>query len=340
MSNKFKERLLARTAGLADKVESAAATRPPETQQRTATMPAQLSAFRLEARDYQTRIQQLTDELAQAKKSGGAMDVPFSDLHEIAGRRRFKSQEDFHELRENLRHNKLIHPVAIRPRLEGGFEIVSGHWRTDAYREIGRETIKCVLDEGSEDEATVGAFYANLMQSDLTDYEKYLGFKDIQSRFPDITQAKMAEQAGVTDAAVSALMAFADLPSEVLVLLNDHPGLLGGTAGYALARLTRAGKSERVVTAVQRIANKEFDETQAVKFAGADPTKENTRSTAAAFKIKAGRTTYCDVRQAKNVLRLEFQSEQEAQAAQMALKEVLEQRATLSQADKTSDSKK
>ncbi|MGF6971694.1 ParB family chromosome partitioning protein [Paraburkholderia sp. JPY465] len=327
MSNKLKDRLMARTAGVAERAESAAASRPPDGQARTATMPAQLSAFRLEAREYQKRIQELQEQLEEAKRSGGAMKVPLADLHEIEGRRRYKTPEAYVELRENLRHNALIHPVVIRPRLEGGFELVSGHWRTDAYRELGRTEIECVLGDSTEDEASVGAFYANLLQSDLTDYEKYLGFRDIQQRFPGITQAKMAEQAGVGESVVSALMAFVDLPPDVLALLNERPALLGANSGYALARLTRAGKSERVVAAVAKLAAKELDESQAVKFASADPAKEKTKPPAASFKIKSGRSTYCDVRQAKNIVRIEFQTETEAHAVQIALKEVLEARA-------------
>lgn len=338
MPSKFKERLMNRTAGVAERAESAAAARPSDTQQRTATMPAQLSAFRLEARGYQERIQQLQEQLEAAKHSGGAMKVPLSDLHEVPGRRRYKSPEAYAELRENLRHNALIHPVVIRPRLEGGFELVSGHWRTDSYRDLDRAEIECVLGESTEDEATLGAFYANLLQSDLTDYEKYLGFKDIQQRFPGITQSKMAEQAGVGESIVSALMAFEDLPADVLTLLNNQPSLLGAKSGYALARLARAGKSERVVAAVARLAARELDETHAVKFASADPAKESVKPAAASFKIKAGRATYCDIRQAKNVVRLEFQSEQEAQAVQSALKEVLELRAA--QAGKAGNAEK
>ncbi|EUC20766.1 ParB/RepB/Spo0J family partition protein [Paraburkholderia hospita] len=337
MSSKLKERLMARTAGVADRAESAAAARPPEAAPRAATMPAQLGAFRLEAREYQERIQQLQTDLEEAKRSGkGSMKVLLTDLHEVPGRRRYKSPEAFTELRENLRHNKLATPVGIRPRVEGGFEIVSGHWRTDSYRELGRLEIDCVLDDdSSEDEAALAAFYANLLQSDLTDYEKYLGFKDIRQRFPDMTQAKMAEQAGVNESVVSALMAFDDLPAEVLALLNEKPALMGATSGYALARLVRTGKADRVVLAAQRLANKELDETQAVKFASADPAKQKAATAATSFKVKAGRGTYCDVRQAKNVVRLEFQSAAEAQAVQSALKEVLERRAAAVQAEQT-----
>jgi ParB family transcriptional regulator, chromosome partitioning protein len=325
LSSKFKERLMARTAGVAERAESANANRSPEAQSRSATMPAQLSAFRLEAREYQARIQELQALLEEARNTGGSMKVPLSDLYEVAGRRRHKSPEAFAELRENLRGNALVQPVAIRPRLAGGFELVSGHWRTDAYRELGRTEIECVLAQSTEDEASVGAFYANLLQSDLTDYEKYLGFRDIQARFPGITQAKMAERAGVPESSVSALMAFGDLPAGVLSLLNETPALLGATSGYALARLARAGKGERVVEAVLRLARKELDEGGAVKFAGSETNTGKVRAAPTVFKIKTGRAVYCSVRQTQNVVRIEFQDENQAKAVQDALKRILEE---------------
>ncbi|TAM06375.1 MAG: ParB/RepB/Spo0J family partition protein [Paraburkholderia sp.] len=340
VTNKLKDRLLSRTSNLAEKVDAAVANRPADAPARANTMPAQLGAFRLEAREYQERIQKLTDELEQARKAGGAMDVPLADLHEVPGRRRHKSPEEFAELRENLRNNKLIHPVAIRARLEGGFEIVSGHWRTDAYRELGRATIRCVLDEGSEDEATVGAFYANLLQSDLTDYEKYLGFKDIHRRFPDATHTSMADSAGVSRAAVTKLMSFEHLPQPVLEILQARPSLLTANYGLELARLTREGKAERVVEAVNQLAAGKIDQTQAVKFASADPVKARPVTNAQTVKIKAGRSVYCSMRTASKVLRLEFQSEEDAQAVQEELRALLERRAEIVKTAQSSESEK
>ncbi|MBR8427256.1 ParB/RepB/Spo0J family partition protein [Burkholderia cenocepacia] len=339
--NKLADRLMARTADLAKKVEEGAAARPANTGVRSAaTMPAQLGAFRLEAREYQKRIQELTDQLAEARKSGGILHVPLSDLHEVPGRRRHKSPEEYAELRENLRHNKLIHPVAIRPRLEGGFEIVSGHWRTDAYRELERPDIECVLSEGTEDEATVGAFYANLLQSDLTDFEKYLGFKDIQQRFPGITQVKMAELSGINPSVVSELMSFEQLPQVVLDVLEKRPGLIGANYGSDFARLVREGKSDRVVEAVMQLVAGKIDQTQAVRLAAADPSKPRQATSSETVKIKSGRVVYCSVRVTSRILRLEFQSEDEARAAQEELRKLLEQRAERAKSERNADSEK
>lgn len=319
------DKLLAKTANVEAKPRPVGTTTS-ATEARTS--PGRLMDAQNRINSAEQRIAQLTAELEEARRVGGAVDIPLVELHEVPGRRRHMPAEKYVELRENLRHNKLIHPVVVRPFAEGGFEIVSGHHRCDAYRELGRAAIRCVLEDVTEDEASLGAFYANLLQSDLTDYEKYLGFRDIQKRFPGITQAKMAEQAGTPASVVSTLMAFEHLPKAVLDLLDEKPTLLGANAGADLSALTRKGRANQVVEAVQRLAKGEVDQAQAVKLASQESPKSKAPVKASGFKIRAGRSVYCDLRAARNVLRLEFTTELEAKAVQDELKALLERRAS------------
>jgi ParB family transcriptional regulator, chromosome partitioning protein len=291
------------------------------------TAPGQLMHLQAQSERQQDEIETLRKALTEAQQNGSAVEIPLEQLHEVPGRRRYMTPEKYAELRENLRHNDLIHPVVVLPRAEGGFEIWSGHHRTDVYRELERSTVWCVLGKATKASANAGAFYANLMQSDLTDYEKYLGFRQILSEHPDITQAQMAEQAGVPASVVSKLMSFEQLPEAVLVLLKDRPGLLGFNTGYALSTLTKEGKADRVVAVVSRLAKGEIDQSQAVKLASTEPTKGKTATKAATVKVRAGRAVYCDMRTARNVVRMEFQSEEEANAVQEELKSFLERRA-------------
>lgn len=270
--------------------------------------------------------EQLENARAQGNPTGAAVEIPLGQLHEVPGRRRYMSPEKYAELRENLRNNDLIHPVVVLPRAEGGFEIWSGHHRIEAYHELGRTAIWCVLGKATRATVSAGAFYANLMQSDLTDYEKYVGFKDILATTPGLTQAGLAEQSGVSSTAVSKLMAFDQLPEVVLNQLKERPALLGFNSGHALATLTKEGKGEQVIAAVARLARGEIDQAQAVKQASAEPAKPKvTRATGT--KIKVGRDVYCDLRTARNVVRMEFQTSEEALAVQEELKAVLEARA-------------
>lgn len=319
----LREKLAAKAGNIkvtAEDLEKAAALGP----QAPRTAPGQLMHMQGKVERQANEIAQLKAELEAARVSGGAVDVPLAQLHEVPGRRRFMPPEKYAELRENLRHNKLVHPVIVCPRPEGGFEIVSGHHRTDAYRELGRDHIRCVLGELNADEADTGAFYANLMQSDLTDFEKFRKFDELLARSPDKTQSAIAEQAGVPVSTLSEILSFRNLPNEVLSLLDSRPDLLGSNAGAELARATKDGLGDRVLEAVRLLADKKIDQQQAVRMAKAAPAKAKPTVASTGFKVKAGKATWCDVRIAKKVMRIEFRSEEEAQAVQTAIREHLE----------------
>ncbi|WP_168788548.1 ParB/RepB/Spo0J family partition protein [Paraburkholderia aromaticivorans] len=266
----------------------------------------------------ETRLKELEAQLASA-----AIEVEIALLVEVPGRRRYKPEEKKLELRENLRHNKLVEPIVIRRMADGRrFEIVSGHNRVDQYKALGRDKIRAVIEESTDDEAAASAFYSNLLQSDLTDYEKYRGFKQMQERFPTITQAKMAEQSGLSEAMISYILAFDDLPKEVIAVLDENPALIGSHAGKTLAGLAKTGRSAEVIAAVGQLAEGKIDQTQAVKLASAKPPK--AAAPAETVKIKAGKADYCVMRRAANVVRLQFKSDEEASRVQLALQKVLE----------------
>ncbi|CAH2803827.1 MAG: Chromosome (plasmid) partitioning protein ParB [uncultured Caballeronia sp.] len=269
-------------------------------------------------------IERLKKELADTQQSGVAIDIPLSELHEVPGRRRHMPPEKYVELRENLRHNKLIHPVVVLHRFEGGFEILSGHHRTDAFRELGRESVRCIVGDTTADEADEGAFFANLMQSDLTDYEKYIGLKRFQKKHVKLKQAEIAEQIGISQSYVSLLLSYDRLPKAAREVLDENMGIVGATAAAELASISELGKGDRVVEAILQVSARKLDQRQAVRFAREGDSAKLAKPAATTFKVKAGKNTWCDVRRAKNVMRLEFQSEEVAQSVQDAIKRTLE----------------
>lgn len=339
MASKFEERMRAKTKDSRARTDAELAQRAAAPVERPpVTMPAQLGAFRLEAQEYQRKIDKLQKQLDEAAKSGrGGVEIPLDKLIEVKGRRRYMPPEQYRDLRENLRHNPLNHPIVVRPLPNDEYEIISGHHRIDAYREIGRQSIRAVLADDRDGDPTVAAFYANLFQSELTDYEKFLGFTDLQRRFPKMTQAQIAEASGKSEAAISFLMAFADLPEEVGALLSATPSLLGSSSARELARLTKEGKGSQVILAVQQLAAGEIDQKRAVSVAAADPNKSAPRA-AEVVKIRTGRSPYCELRRVGKSVRLDFQSEDEAQAVQQAIRAVLESRAEAAKAAKVGGS--
>ncbi|GAB2875599.1 hypothetical protein GCM10027093_08770 [Paraburkholderia jirisanensis] len=335
MSTAAKQRLKAANINLDDDDASApsdAAHAPASPR----TAPGQLMGLQGRVLNQQKEIDQLQRELAKARQSGSAFEVPLDLLDEVPGRRRILTDEQKLELRENLRHNKLTHPITIRPLANGRFEIISGHNRGEQYAELGRDRIEAVPVEMTDEEAAASAFYANLLQSDLTDYEKYIGFKELLSRHPGWTQSQISEQSGVSKGHVSALLAFDRLPSEALAIIAGNPGILGAKAALELAAASEQGKGERVVAAVQQLADKKLDQSQAIKYAKASNAAPKQGPAASSFKVKSGKATWCDVRAAKNVMRIEFASEELADSVRDLIRQHLESLAAATPTDSKS----
>lgn len=274
----------------------------------------------------EAKVEELEAKLKEAE-AAGVSEIPLDQLHEVGGRRRKLTAQQYSELKENLRNNPLVTPITVRKRAAGGFEIVSGNNRVEVFRELGRSGIPAAVLDSDDDQAEINAFYANLLQPDLPDFEKYSGFKRIISKHPELTHAQVAEGAGVSRSFVSQLMAFDDLPADALAILNDKPDALGANAAQDMAALVKKGRAAQVTGAIAKLAAGEIDQAKAVKEAAADAVVKVVGAKSEPVKIKAGRATYCAIQRADKVLRIQFQSAEEAEIVQEAIREILERRA-------------
>jgi ParB family chromosome partitioning protein len=313
------DKLGAKTAGIKARTIEKSAEKSPR------TAPGMFLSATQRMDEAEARVEELEARLREAEAIGGR-EIALEEIHEAPGRRRKLTERQYTELKENLRNNPLVTPVSLRKRAAGGFEIVSGNNRVAAYRELGRSHILAVVLDSDENQAEINAFYANLLQSDLTDFEKFLGFRRILEKHPEQTHSQVAEGAGVSRSFVSQLMAFEDLPGEVLDILAERPDVIGANAAQDFAALAKKGRSEQVVKAVRRIAAGEIDQGKAVREAATDPASRVNLAKPEPVRIRLGRSTYCDMRRANNVLRLQFQSPEETAAVQELIEQMLQRR--------------
>lgn len=294
--------------------------------------PGQVMEFALQrdqavrrAEEAEARMQELESKLQNAQVQGPVLTVSLDQLHEVEGRRRKLTAEQFDELTENLRSNDLITPITVRSRDAGGYEIVSGHNRVAAYRALGRTEIEAVVRSLDEERAVLGAFYANLLQPSLPDYEKYQGFRLIRERRQDLTQEQIAEMAGVSPALLSRLLAFEGLPTEVHELLSARPEMIGAAAAASLAGFAKQGKAAKVIEAVQKLAAEGIDQSAAVAYvsrAEAGPIPTKPKVDVKTFKV--GKTPLCSYRRTDTTLRVDFKSAEHAAAVHEEIEQVLE----------------
>jgi ParB family transcriptional regulator, chromosome partitioning protein len=300
------DRLLAKTANIGSKPSEAGTARPVSTEPRTS--PGRLMDAQHRINTAQARIKELESQLEER----AALEVPLDALVEVSGRRRKLTTEQFQELKSNLAQHALATPILVRALPNGRFEIVAGHNRVAAYRELGRTTIRANVASIEESEIEFAAFFSNLLSPSLTDFEKYWNFKRLQE-LSGLSRTEISESAGLSKSHVTRIFSFDTLPEAAKAALAERPERLGSNAAQKLAALTEAGKAEKVVEAVRRLVDDEnFTQDKAVAFAAEKPKAAAPSSTV----VRAGRKKVCEVSTRNGVVGVRFFDKEATEAEQ------------------------
>ena len=106
------------------------------------------------------------------------------DEIEVAKIRLFKDHpfkvlddEKMHELVESIMLNGVLVPVTVRPLEDGEYEMISGHRRLFAVKEIGLERIPAIVKKYDDDEAIIAMVDSNLQREELLPSEKAFAYK-------------------------------------------------------------------------------------------------------------------------------------------------------------------
>ena len=91
----------------------------------------------------------------------------------------FKVLDDdkMHELVESIMMNGVLVPVTVRPIEDGAYEMISGHRRLYAVKEIGLEKIPAIVKNYDDDEAVLAMVDSNLQREEILPSEKAFAYK-------------------------------------------------------------------------------------------------------------------------------------------------------------------
>lgn len=321
-----KNRLLDKTAGLMDDlnldVKSVREAREPRTAMGT------MMAIREQIGDEHKNIKELEEKLKVAESKQGVQKIPLDQLHKVPGRQRSLSVEEFNSLKDNLNNNSLDTPITVLPRVAGGYEIVSGHNRVDAYRALGKSEIEAIVKNYASDAASKIAFYSNLLHPSLSDFEKFLGFKK-QIAEKKFTQKEISVDSGIAEPIISRLMSFEDLPADALAFIASNPTIrLGAQAAADLAVLAKKDGvfSESVTEAIKAIVNEQITQADAVERAkkAARPANSIVPDKPETIKIKSGKSVFASVTGYGKNLRIVFADEDGREQLEQKIKETIE----------------
>lgn len=114
----------------------------------------------------------------------GVPSVSGCDEIEVEKIRAFKNHpfkvvddDKMHELVESIMMNGVLVPVTVRPIEDGDYEMISGHRRLFAVKEIGLERIPAIVKEYDDDEAVLAMVDSNMQREEILPSEKAFAYK-------------------------------------------------------------------------------------------------------------------------------------------------------------------
>ena len=132
-------------------------------------------------------------------------------------RRRFEP-EATSGLAASIRHQGVLQPVIVRPRDEGGYELIAGERRWRAAREAGVPTIPAVVrDVGDRDTLLLG-LVENVARENLSPVEEARAYASLIDEF-ELSLGDVADRVGRSKPSVSNRVRLLELPEDVLWML-------------------------------------------------------------------------------------------------------------------------
>ncbi len=140
------------------------------------------------------------------------------------------AESDLADLTRSIAEKGLLQALVVRPRVEGGFEIVAGERRWRAAQMAGLHDLPVVIREFSDSEALEIGLIENVQRSDLNPLEEARAYVMLVEQYK-YTQLQLASSIGKSRSHISNTMRLLNLPEKVRQHIDS--GLL--TAGHARA---------------------------------------------------------------------------------------------------------
>jgi len=237
--------------------------------------------------------------------------IPLDQIHPNPRqpRRRFE-HESTAGLADSLRVQGLIQPVVLRPRLEGGYELIAGERRWRAAREAGLAAVPAVIREADDRETLLLGLVENVAREDLSPVEEARGYAVLLDEF-ELSLGDVSERVGRSKPAISNKLRLLDLPDDVLAMV-ERGELTEGHARAVLAVPDQVGRRKLARKIVAQGMSVRAAE-RAARWSGArtKPRKKSPVDPALAGRVKEGlqRLTGLEARVAPGKIELAYDDE-------------------------------
>jgi ParB family chromosome partitioning protein len=146
--------------------------------------------------------------------------VPIEQIHANPRqpRRRF-DHEATAGLADSIRIEGVVQPVLLRPRLEGGYELIAGERRWRAAREAGVPTLPAVIREADDRDTLLLGLVENVARENLSPVEEARGYALLLDEF-ELSLGEVSERVGRSKPAISNKVRLLELPDDVLAMVE------------------------------------------------------------------------------------------------------------------------
>ena len=116
--------------------------------------------------------------LVEPGGNGNVQEIPLSELFPFKGHP-FKVLDDetMQDTVESVKTYGVIVPGIVRPRAEGGYELIAGHRRRHASELAGKATMPVIVRELDDDEATLIMVDSNIQRENILPSERAQAYK-------------------------------------------------------------------------------------------------------------------------------------------------------------------
>ncbi|CAN5206307.1 hypothetical protein BH18ACT12_BH18ACT12_08170 [soil metagenome] len=221
----------------------------------------------------------------------------------------------------------VLQPILVRPRSEGGYELIAGERRWRAARDAKLKTVPAVVRDADDRDTLLLGLVENVAREDLSPIEEARAFAVVLDEF-GLSLGELAEKVGKSKPAVSNRVRLLELPEDVLKMV-ERGQLSEGHARAVLAVPDHEGRRTLARKIVQKGMSVRAAE-RAARWAGAK-TKQRRQTArldpalAARAKTAADRITGFSSKVVSNRLEIAFADQTELEE----LVEALEKAATL-----------
>lgn len=105
-------------------------------------------------------------------------DIPLKEISDFPDHPfKVKMDENMADMAESVRQYGVLVPALVRPKSNGGYEMIAGHRRKMASELAEKQVIPCIVRNLTDDEATIIMVDSNLQREQILPSEKAFAYK-------------------------------------------------------------------------------------------------------------------------------------------------------------------